>query len=568
MIRGLSRRDLRFNKKNNHELRPCVSPRVIYRNLASPAPSLLSVPHPSFMDDIAHQSIPLHSLPRKRKADSDDSCDSSDIVCSQPSPSSIHELAPNPSKLPAPLSVQTNTTSLHWPPEDGPSTNNSPLSPSSSSPPSASSSSLTSPTSPLKPDSPSRTKRPRIEEACAPPSPKSRKKLEPKRVQDIISALESLKGDWRWITYPSGETRLAASWPPELSKDAPSLAELCPISPTSPAGTSPPPSRIVIPIDPCSPHIPVRNPPINKDTLKELDLEAILRNPQLRASSYLSALHLIVDLWRPSPGHDFLFDSGLQFRAAASRRKREQADTYWKAVLTELESGCTCVTFDTHGKPGGCVCVCRRLPTPPVDPIIACLPLRRRLTLRMPSRIRPLLQELLLVLLSIITPQTALVSTSPQSGRISVQQRRKQQQEQAQSLRAVLDVDLIEQEMRHGLFDPSGAFEVIGQILKSHCAPMRDQAVDAMVQLAKTCAPNGEGSKADAVRAIRECFELLELMKLVRACFTRSSPHVSHVSSRISPTIKCRPIGRLSFTRHRALSCGLLRSVQRAATRP
>jgi len=132
----------------------------------------------------------------------------------------------------------------------------------------------------------------------------------------------------------------------------------------------------------------------------------------------------------------------------------------------------------------------------------------------MPSRIRPLLQELLLVLLSIITPQTALVSTSPQSGRISVQQRRKQQQEQAQSLRAVLDVDLIEQEMRHGLFDPSGAFEVIGQILKSHCAPMRDQAVDAMVQLAKTCAPNGEGSKADAVSAIRECFELLELMKL------------------------------------------------------
>jgi hypothetical protein len=235
----------------------------------------------SFMDDIAHQSIPLHSLPRKRKADSDDSCDSADIVCSQPSPSAIHELPPNPSKLPAPLSVQTNTASLHWPPEDAHSTNNSPLSPSSSSSPSS-----TSPTSPLKPDSPSRTKRPRIEE---PSSPKSRKKLEPKRVQDIISALESLKGDWRWITYPSGETRLAASWPPELGKDAPSLAELCPISPTSPAGSSPPPSRIVIPIDPCSPHIPVRNPPINKDTLKELDLEAILRNPQLRASSHLSA---------------------------------------------------------------------------------------------------------------------------------------------------------------------------------------------------------------------------------------------------------------------------------------
>ena len=213
--------------------------------------------------------------------------------------------------------------------------------------------------------------------------------------------------------------------------------------------------------------------------------------------------------------------------------------------MTELETGCTCVTFDTQGKPSGCVCVCRRLPTPPADPIIACLPLRRRLTLRMPSRIRPLLHELLLVLLSIISPQTALVSTSPQSGRISIQQRRKQQQEQAQALRAVLDVDLIEQEMRHGLFDPSGAFEVVGQILKSHCAPMRDPAVDAMVQLAATCAPGSGGGRAEAVRAIRECFELLELMKLVRARF---APFIASCFSRVQQDIAnhqmqtCRPL--------------------------
>jgi len=183
----------------------------------------------------------------------------------------------------------------------------------------------------------------------------------------------------------------------------------------------------------------------------------------------------------------------------------------------------------------------------------------------MPSRIRPLLHELLLVLLSIISPQTALVSTSPQSGRISIQQRQKQQQEQAQALRAVLDVDLIDQEMKHGLFDPSGAFEVIGQILKSHCAPMRDPAVDAMVQLATTCAPGGGGGKAEAIRAIRECFELLELMKLVRTCVPPLSPHVSHVLGRISRTTKCRPVGRSSSTRHLALSCGLSRNVQPAA---
>src|SRR5712671_1835580 len=87
-------------------------------------------PLPLSMDDIAHESLPLHSLPRKRKADSEDSCDSPDIVCPQPPPS-LHDLTPNPSKLPAPLSVQTNPSSLCWPPEDAHSATNSPLSPSS-----------------------------------------------------------------------------------------------------------------------------------------------------------------------------------------------------------------------------------------------------------------------------------------------------------------------------------------------------------------------------------------------------------------------------------------------------
>jgi len=39
-----------------------------------------------------------------------------------------------------------------------------------------------------------------------------------------------------------------------------------------------------IPIDTNSPHIPSLQPLINRQTLKELDLDTILRNPQLRAS--------------------------------------------------------------------------------------------------------------------------------------------------------------------------------------------------------------------------------------------------------------------------------------------
>ena len=44
---------------------------------------------------------------------------------------------------------------------------------------------------------------------------------------------------------------------------------------------------------------------------------------------------------------------------------------------------------------------------------------------------------------------------------------------------------------------------------------MRDHSVDLMVEIARSCKPGGGGTKGDAVRAIRMCFEIMELMKLV-----------------------------------------------------
>lgn len=245
------------------------------------------------------------------------------------------------------------------------------------------------------------------------------------------------------------------------------------------------------PINLNSPHIPVLQPIINRRTLQELDLNAILRNPQLR--------------------HDLLFDSGLQFRPTSGRRKRELSDKYWDAVARELESGCTCVSFDLQGKPNVCVCVCRRVSPPPVNPVLAFSTFRRVLTLRMPSRIRPLLSEFLDLLLCVIQPLSGI------SGYVSpntLQAQMQQHTTQAARLRSVFDPDLIEQEIRHGVFDPSGLFQTIGQVLKAHCAPMRDQAMEAMVEVARSCAPKGTGTKADAVRAVRMCLDILELMKL------------------------------------------------------
>ncbi|KAJ7670235.1 T-complex protein 11-domain-containing protein [Mycena rosella] len=245
-----------------------------------------------------------------------------------------------------------------------------------------------------------------------------------------------------------------------------------------------------IPIDPNSTHIPSLQPPINRSTLKELDLDVIIRNPQLR--------------------HDLLFDPGLQFRPTATRRKTERAEKYWAAVTCELESGCTCVSFDLCAKPHPTVCACAHVSIPSLNPVVAFSPTLHVVTLRMPSRIRPLLDEFLEVLLLVIQPLSTVATAH-------VSPTKAQQAEhvvQAAYIRSVFDPALIEQELKHKLFDPSGLFRAIGLTLQGHCAPMRDHAVELMVQVAQTCAPGGGGSEADAVKAVRMCMDILELMKL------------------------------------------------------
>ena len=266
-------------------------------------------------------------------------------------------------------------------------------------------------------------------------------------------------------------------------------------------------------IDLSSPHIPSLHPLINRQTLKELDLSAILRNPQLRTSLLPLAYDHLTHSF--STGHDLLFDAGLQFRPTSGRKKRELSDRYWRAVAQEFENGCTCISFDMQWRPSECVCVCRRVPLPPQNPVLTYSTSRRVLTLRMPSRIRLLLSEFLEVLLFVIQPLTSISDTYANPSTFQVQIER--HAAQAAHLRSVFDPELIHQELQHNLFDPSGLFMVIGQTLKSHCAPMRDRAVDAMVDVAKACAPGGGGSKADAVKAVRMCLDILELMKLVRS---------------------------------------------------
>lgn len=177
------------------------------------------------------------------------------------------------------------------------------------------------------------------------------------------------------------------------------------------------------------------------------------------------------------------------------------------------------------------------------------------MTVRTPSRIRPLLNELLEVLVSIIQPPQPPSTRPPELLFPPPPQHPQFQQNVAHValLRQLLDPDLIQQEIGHGLFDPSGVFQAIGDIIRCHCAPMRDAAVDQMVALARSCAPGGSGTKLDAVRAIRMCFEIMELMKLVSAAIWRACSRACLICVCFSLRFCFRACGCSVFARHRML---------------
>ena len=134
----------------------------------------------------------------------------------------------------------------------------------------------------------------------------------------------------------------------------------------------------------------------------------------------------------------------------------------------------------------------------------------------MPSRIPSFLCEFLEVLLLVIQPLSDLTDLSTERGAINTQIH--QHSSQATYIRSMLDPVLIEQEIKRGVFDPSGLLQAVGYTLKDHCAPMRDSAVDEMIQMAKSC-KGDKMSPSGALKAFRMCMELLEVMKLVRPTF-------------------------------------------------
>lgn len=197
-------------------------------------------------------------------------------------------------------------------------------------------------------------------------------------------------------------------------------------------------------------------PPINLQSLKEIDLHEILKNPQLR--------------------HDILFDPQLQFRpnldGERGKRKKTIIDKYWNEVQKE------CSQFFAQPSQS----------QPHQQQSDTNLSSQFLSASHSISRLPPLfatLRDILLLLLPF---------------------------KDRQSVNDVMDIDLLIQQLLHGSFDFVSMAKWLGEVFKSHCAPMRDVWVAEMINRFVTSSETGSVEKL--VQGLRMIFQILEAMKL------------------------------------------------------
>jgi hypothetical protein len=195
-------------------------------------------------------------------------------------------------------------------------------------------------------------------------------------------------------------------------------------------------------------------PPITQQSLSELDIQHIITNPRLR--------------------HDVNFDRDLSFRpnldGAKGQQKQQATSQYWKALEAELE---------LYAR------LFQGTPAPKVQDGSRWAGLIQNAQRRIPIMFR--------------TIQEVLKSLVPDRDHARVDEH--------------LDVPMLMQEIQRGVCDLVRLAEWMSQLLKEHCAPMRDGLVDGMVSTIRSGV--GEYSSAQIVDGLRELFAILETMKLV-----------------------------------------------------
>jgi hypothetical protein len=195
-------------------------------------------------------------------------------------------------------------------------------------------------------------------------------------------------------------------------------------------------------------------PPVTKQSLSELDIHHIITNSRLR--------------------HDVNFDRDLSFRpnldGAKGQQKRKATGQYWKALEAELE---------LYAR------LFQGSPPPKIQAGNCWAGLVQNAQRRIPIMFQAI--------------QDILKSLVPDRDHARVDEH--------------LDVPMLMQEIERGVCDLVRLAKWMAQLLKEHCAPMRDGLVDGMVTTIQTGV--AEGSSAQIVDGLRELFAILETMKLV-----------------------------------------------------
>jgi hypothetical protein len=76
-----------------------------------------------------------------------------------------------------------------------------------------------------------------------------------------------------------------------------------------------------------------------------------------------------------------------------------------------------------------------------------------------------------------------------------------------------LEVTLLMQQVRKGVLDMVGIASWLARLLKTHCAPMRDEWADRMVEQISSGSESQDSM--EIVRGLQTLFAILEAMKLV-----------------------------------------------------
>lgn len=196
------------------------------------------------------------------------------------------------------------------------------------------------------------------------------------------------------------------------------------------------------------------HPPVTKQTLSELDLPCIMSNINLRM--------------------DANFDRDLHFKpdldGEKGKRKRREATDYWQAMAAEIS------IYEYNA--------CHGLEDLSGDDRDG-TDQRQTFVPRLPAMLETL--------------QDVLNTLVPERDHPSVMQN--------------LDVSLLMQQIRKGVLDMVGLANWLATLLKTHCAPMRDQWADLMVE--QISLGSQSQNPLGIVNGLQTLFAILEAMKLV-----------------------------------------------------